>query len=194
MQFPTIRPITMLIAGLALGFAVPAAADEFTDVVKEVLELYEAGEISEAKDALKYAEQLLAERERATVLDMFPEPLNGWTVSEAEGGAMAGLAMLGGFAVSRKYSGDGHDLTITLAGDTPMIQQFSMMFSNPAVLQSTGGRLKRIKRQKVIVTKDGQIQTLVAKRFLIMIEGSADEETKLGHLQRFDLKGLAKLP
>ena len=85
-------------------------------------------------------------------------------------------------------------MTITLAGDTPMIQQFAMMFSNPAVLQSTGGRLKRIKRQKVIVTKDGQIQTLVAKRFLIMIEGSADEETKLGHLQRFDLKGLTKLP
>jgi hypothetical protein len=188
------RPLAAIVAGLLLGFSPPAAADEFTDVVKEVLELYEAGEISEAKDALKYAEQLLAERESKAVGDLFPEALNGWTVSEAQGGAMAGISVLGGFTVARKYAGDGQDLTITLAGDSPMIQQFAMMFSNPSILQSTGGRLMRINRQKVIITKDGQIQTLVAKRFLIMIEGTADEETKLDHLKRFNLKGLSKLP
>lgn len=192
--FHSARPVAAMVIGLLLGFSPPAAADEFTDVVKEVLELYEAGEISEAKDALKYAEQLLAEQESKAVGDLFPEPLNGWTVSEAQGGAMAGMAMLGGFTVARKYTGDGQELTITLAGDSPMIQQFAMMFSNPAVLQSTGGRLMRINRQKVIVTKDEQIQTLVAKRFLIMIDGTADEETKLDHLKRFNLKGLAKLP
>ena len=88
MRLSIIRPaplITMMIAGLFLGLSPPAAADEFTDVVKEALELYEAGEISEAKDALKYAEQLLAERQHQAIADLFPEPLNGWTVTEAEG-------------------------------------------------------------------------------------------------------------
>ena len=176
--------------GIAMTSA--ASADEFTDTVQEVLELYQDGEISEAREALKYAEQLLVKQEIQAIEKFFPEPLDGWTVATAKRNRNAGFAALGGFAVNRAYSKGRERVTMTVAGNSPMIQQFSMLFSNPAMLQSSGGRMMRMKRQKVIIMKDGNVQTLVDKRFLVMVEGKADEQTKIAFLKKFDFRGLAK--
>jgi len=198
---PFFAPKTLsMIAVPALAFSLslpagPASADEFTDILDEVLELYKAGDKSAAKEALEYAEELLAQQESKEVVKLFPAPLDGWTVEDAkDGGSMAGFAALGGFAVARKYVNNQTNVIITLAGDSPMIQQFGMIFANPALLRSSGGTLHRINRQKVIVTKDGNVQALVSKRYLIMIEGNADEATKLEYFKGFDVRGLTSRP
>jgi hypothetical protein len=75
-----------------------------------------------------------------------------------------------------------------------MIQQFGMLLNNAAMIESSGGRMIRIKRQNAVITDENEIQMMVANRFLITIGGTADEETKIAYAKEFDLKGLARAP
>ncbi len=178
---------------LAGGLAVPAQADEFTDVIQEVLDLYEAGDVAGAASALDYADQLLSQMKAGALQSLFPDPLEGWTVEDASDSGSA-MAFMGGIAAAREYRNGSEDVLINVMGDSPMIQQMAAIMGNAAMIQSSGGKLIRVQRQTGMITRDGEIQMLVANRFLISIDGSADEATKLAYLEAFDLKGLAALP
>jgi hypothetical protein len=64
------------------------------------------------------------------------------------------------------------------------MQGMMMMFSNPMLAASDGGKLQKIGRQKAIVkydaqNKSGDINVVVANRFLVTIEGSNVSEADL---------------
>jgi Holliday junction resolvase-like predicted endonuclease len=59
-----------------------------------------------------------------------------------------------------------------------------MLFSNPAYAASDGGKLTKIKRQKAIVKyrpseENGEINIVVAKKYLVTIKGRKVKETDL---------------
>jgi hypothetical protein len=171
-----------------------ARADEFTEVIEEVLELYQEGDIGEAKSALEYAEQLLDQMKTAALEAFFPAPMAGWEAEEFQGEMAGAMAFGGGISTGRVYRKDDQVVEISLLGDSPMIQQFGMLLNNAAMIESSGGRMIRIKRQNAVITDENEIQMMVANRFLITIAGTADEETKIAYAKEFDLRGLARAP
>ena len=181
--------------GIFLSFQPSAVqADEFTDVIQEVLELYQEGDISEAKEALEYAEQLLGKMKADSLLEFFPEAMDGWQTEPFEGGMAGMTAFGGGISLGQLYRKGSETVEMSLIGDSPMIQQFGIMFSNAAMVESSGGRMIRIKRQNAVITEDNEIQMMIANRFLLTVGGSADEETKIAYVKEFDTRGLAKSP
>jgi len=174
-----------------IGSATPAQADEFTDLIDEVLELYQAGDIGGAKDALDYAGQLLDQMKAGVLQSLFPEPIGGWEVEDTPASA---VPFIGGITAGRTYSKDGEDVQITIMGDSPMVQQYGMIMSSPAMLQSSGGRMVRVNRQKGAITKDNELFFMIGGRFLVMFQGNASEEAKLAYAEAFDFAGLNDIP
>jgi hypothetical protein len=64
------------------------------------------------------------------------------------------------------------------------------MFDNPSIISASGGRVKRVGGQKVIVTGDGEFQ-LMAGKMMLTIDGNADEKDKEAYLQKIDIKKLS---
>ena len=113
-----------------------------------------------------------------------PDPLSGWTAEDVKSQA-AGAGYLGGMiSAKREYRKDQSSVTIEIITDSPALQSMVMVFSNPAYASADGGKLTKIKRQKAIIKyrpsrKDGEINIVVAKQYLVNIKGRKVKETDL---------------
>ena len=73
-----------------------------------------------------------------------------------------------------------------------------MVFSNPAYASADGGKLTKIKRQKAIIKyhsskKDGEINIVVAKQYLVSIKGrNIDENDLVDYASAIDYNKLKK--
>lgn len=183
-----------------LVFSGPVPADDVEDSINEALEYYHDGEYKDAVESLNYATQLIQQKKGGELEAYLPEPLDGWKAqpptSQAAGAAMFG----GGVTAEREYSNNDSSVTVRIVTDSPMMQGMMMMFSNPMFAASDGGKLERISRQKAIVkydadNKEGEINIVVAKRFLVTVEG---RDTSLEDLKAYagaiDYKKLKTLP
>ncbi len=161
-----------------------AFADDVTDTINEALEFYKNGQNTDAVESLNYASQLIQQMKGKNLETYLPEPLEGWTVgktmSQAAGAAMFG----GGVTAEREYIKGSGSVRIQIVTDSPMLQGVIMMLSNPMFASNDGGKLQRFGRQKGIIkynsqNKSGDIQLVVASRFLVSVEGSDIEEKDL---------------
>ena len=159
-------------------------ADEITDAIKEAIEYYEEGDLVESASSLDYASQLIRQKRSGGLETFLPEPLSGWLAEDVKSQA-AGAAYLGGMiTATRKYRKEQSSITIELITDSPMMQSMVMMLSNPAYATADGGKLTKIKRQKAVIkykpsNKDGEINIVVAKKYLVKVKGRKIKETDL---------------
>ena len=73
-----------------------------------------------------------------------------------------------------------------------MVMQFAQLLINPAIAGAMG-KLIRIGDQRAIQTSDGSINMVVANKFLVTVEGSADAASKLAYAQAVDIAKLSKM-
>ena len=107
--------------------------------------------------------------------------------------AILGVAMFGASSASRRYTGtDGHDVQVRITGDSAMVMQFAQIFMNPAIAGAMG-KLIRVGDQRAIQTNEGSINMVVANKFLITVDGSADAAAKLAYAQAVDVAKLSKM-
>jgi hypothetical protein len=184
---------TLIRATLAVlvigGLSAAAQADEIEDSLQMALEAYQAGDINVAKEEIDYAAQLIAQLKAAGLSDFLPEALPDWTRAEAEQGGQAIMAFGGGMSASATYTRDNDMIEIQIMADNQMVTSMAMMFANPAMMSSLG-KIKRIKRQKVVITQQGELQAMIDKRILIQITGRAPAEDKEAYFSAIDLRGL----
>ena len=64
-----------------------------------------------------------------------------------------------------------------------MVMQFAQFLINPAIAGAMG-KLIRIGDQRALQTNEGSINMVVANKFLVTVEGSADIDAKLAYAQR----------
>lgn len=107
----------------------------------------------------------------------------------------ADAAMLGGgLEARRSYTKEDEQVTISVIGNSPMLQAMSMMFANPA-MQGGDAKMIIIDGRKVIQNKqEHSLQTMVNNNFLISVEGNemtADESIKT-YFQPVDFEALEK--
>lgn len=176
----------LAVLSAAMLLATPAAADEVEDALSAALEAYRAGDVGIAAEEVEYAQQLLMQMKAASLRSFLPEPLEGWTRNDGDGGSMPGL---GGMMASATYQGEGQSLEIQLMAGNQMVASIMMMLSNPAMIGQMG-EMKRIGRQKVILTRDNELQAVLDNSVLVSISGSAPPETKEAYFQKIDLEGL----
>jgi hypothetical protein len=180
---------------LVIGAAgVPAlAADDILEAIDTARKAYQAGDMQNAKQSLDLASQLIGQKNAETFAALLPAPLPGWKADKAQANAV-GMAMLGGAsAASRNYTNDkGDNVEVSITGDSAAIMQLAPMLANPA-LAGAMGKLVKVGSQRAIQTNDGDVMMLVANKFMINVQGSADAAAKLAYAQAIDVAKLSKM-
>jgi len=186
-----------LFAGIT---ATAAVADDVTDYINEALQYYQDGKYSDAVSSLNFAEQLIQQKKSSGLEAFLPEPLSGWSADAATSQAAGSAMMGGGISAERQYTKDGSSVRIQIMADSPMLQGVMMMMSNPMFATSDGGKMERIGKQRALVKFDpndrsGEIQIIVANRFMVTVEGSdvTDNELK-EYAGAIDYDKMAQLP
>lgn len=174
---------------LAAGPLAAADPDEFQSVLKETQDLYAAGDTGAVKKNLEYLLQLVAEMRLTSIVDFLPAPMEGWTAEEGNQTAMSAAMFGGGLSASRTYRKGEETVELTIVGDSPMLAQMSMIFSNPMIASSSGHKMIRIDREPAMV-QDDQVMMLVGNRWMLTAQGTAGEEAKVGYLTAIDRAGL----
>ncbi len=178
----------------------PAMADDVTDYINEALEYYKDGQFSEAVSSLNFAEQLIQQKKSSGLEAFLPEPLSGWGAEAATSQAASSAMLGGGISAERSYTKGDSSVQIQIVADSPMLQGVMMMFSNPMFAASDAGKMERIGKQKAIVkydaaNQDGEIQIIVANRFMVTIEGSEVSDKVLkDYAKAIDFDKMAQLP
>jgi hypothetical protein len=183
----------------SLVFAGVAYGDEVTDAINEGLQSYQGGKYSDAMASLNYASQLIGQKKGGDLQSFLPAPLSGWEASEATSQAAGAALFGGGVSAERRYTKDPGSVNVQIVTDSPMLQGIMMMFSNPMLLGSDGGKLERIAGEKAIVKydtqeKNGNINLVIANRFLVTVEGDeVSLEDMKAYAGKIDYKKLATL-
>jgi len=156
---------------LVLGLNSFAKADDITDSITEALEFYNQGNYQDAVENLTYASQLIQQKKGEGLKGYLPEPLEGWE-ADAPKLQASGPA---GITVERRYKKGKGSGTIQIITDSPMMQGFMMMFSNPMFATGDGAKRERIEGQKAIVkyeegTQRGNVKIMVANRYYVSVE------------------------
>jgi hypothetical protein len=168
------------------------AADDILDAIDQARKSYQDGNLTAAKQSLDLASQLVGQKNAETFGSLLPAPLPGWKAEKVETAAV-GVAMFGASSASRRYLGpDGHDVSVRITGDSAMVMQFAQLFLNP-VIAGAMGKLIKIGDQRAIQTHEGTINMVVANKYLVSIEGSADSAAKLAYAQAVDIAKLSKM-
>lgn len=196
-----VKSVKILAAMIGLMLlASPGWADDVTESINEALEYYKDGAYSDAVGSLNYASQLIQQKKGEALESFLPEPLDGWTAEEAKSQAAGSAMMGGGLSAERSYRNGESKIDVQIITDSPIMQGMMMMFSNPMIAASDGGKLQKIGRQKAIVKydaadKSGDIKVVVAHRFLVTIEGNNIAEADLkGYAKAIDYNKLGQMP
>jgi hypothetical protein len=179
----------MLAALVIGGLSATAQADEIENSLQMALEAYQAGDINAAKEEIDYASQLIAQMKAAGLSEFLPEALPDWARAEDEQGGQASLAFGGGMSASANYKRGQDQIEIQLMADNQMVSAMAGMFGNAAMLGSMG-QVKRIKRQKVVITQSGELQAMINNRIYVQISGRAPVEDKEAYFAALDIRGL----
>ena len=172
-------------------------SDEISDTIEGALSAYKQGKISVAKEDLAYALELLKQKKGERMKAYLPNALQGWQAGEATS-KTAGAGMLGGgTTLSRTYTKGKAKVLIEIVVDSPLIAGLGSMFTNP--MFASGGKLKRIKREKAMVNYDqhtacGEITLMIDNRFMVTIKGEhLQEKALLAYAQAIDFDALKKI-
>lgn len=186
----------LLLTSLSLSVV---SADDVVDTLKEAIKSYESGAYSDAVDDLNYAMQIIQQKKGQGLEAYLPQPLPGWDAKKARS-QTAGSAMFGGgISSSREYTKGASRVRIEIITDSPLMESMMAIFSNPMFAAADGGKLQRINREKAIVkydeeTQKGEINIVVAKRFLVKIEGTKVSADDLeAYAKAIDFRKLKKL-
>jgi hypothetical protein len=181
--------LTSATVAFALAFALPAAADEFTDTLESALKAYRDGDVGAARADLDYAGKLLTAMKSEALAKFLPAALPGWTRDEAsaeEAGGMMGM-FGGGTSAAASYTRGAEELTITLVADSPMLSGIGAMITGMAGL--AGGKPIRVQRTE-FTDQDGTLQGMVNKRVMVAVSGEASVEDKTAYLEAMDFGAL----
>ena len=197
-QYQNVAKTAVLSIMLTL-FAGMAYGDDITASINEALKCYKNGEYTEAVSSLNYAVQLIQQKKGGNLESFLPAPIKGWTAKETTS-QTGGGGIFGAVSAERQYQKLESSVTVRIVTDSPMLQGMMMMFANTAFAVSDGGRLEKIAHQKAIVKykpseKQGDIQIIVANRFLVSVEGNGVTKANLKeYAEAVDYKKLATLP
>ena len=185
--------IRMLGAVALVGLlSVPAFADDISEAIDQARKAYQSGDLTNAKQSLDLASQLIGQKNAEAFAALLPNALPGWKAEKPQTTAI-GASGFGASVASRTYqNAKGDNVEVQITGDSAMVAQIATFLNNPAMAGAMG-KLVRVGNQRAIQDGDGNVKMIVANKFLISVEGSADGASKLAYAQAIDLAKLSKM-
>ena len=145
-----------------------------------------------AKQSLDLASQLVGQKNAENFAALLPAALPGWKAEKVEATSV-GVTVFGVTSASRRYTGpDGRDVQVRITGDSALVLHFARLFMNPTIAGAMG-KLISIGDQRALQTSEGSINMVVADKFLVTVEGSADIDAKLTYAKAVDIARLSKM-
>jgi hypothetical protein len=181
--------VATLLSGMS---SVGRAGDEILDALDQARSAYKSGDMSNAKQSLDFASQLIGQKNAEGFAALLPNPLPGWKADRAQSTAV-GAVMFGASVASRSYSNAQDDhVEVQITGDSAMVMQFATLLSNPQIAGAMG-KLIRVGSQRAIQTSDGDINMVIANKFLVTVQGSGSAADKAAYAQAVDIIKLTKM-
>jgi hypothetical protein len=181
-----------LAAFLVVAPVAALAADDIIDAIDQARKAYQSGDMANTKQSLDLASQLIGQKNAESFAALLPAPLAGWKAEKAET-ASVGTAMFGATSASRRYSNaKGDHVEVRITGDSAMVMQFAQLLTNP-VIAGAMGKLIRVGNERAMQTNEGSVNMVIAGKFLVTVEGSADAASKLSYAQAVDVAKLSKM-
>jgi len=107
--------------------------------------------------------------------------------------ASVGNLAFGASTASRTYTnGKGDTVEVQITGDSAMVAQFATLLANPQIAGAMG-KIVRVGSQRAVQGPDGDLNMVVANKYMIVISGSADAAAKLAYAQAVDVAKLSKI-
>jgi len=165
-----------------MSFPLISMADDIKDSIKKGLTYYEGGKYNKAVESLGHASKLMQQKTRTVLQQFLPKALSGWTSHESNSELIGAAMFGGGVTAERGYNNEGKGIaskvTIRIIANSPIMESVMMMYSTPGYAEASGKKLEIIKGNKAIIEFDavdgfGNINIVVANRFLVQIEGDA---------------------
>ena len=183
---------TICAAAFVAAAPVFAFADDITDAIEQARKAYQGGDLAGAKQNLDLASQLIGQKNAEGFAALLPAPLSGWKAEDAQTTAI-GANMFGASTATRSYqNAKGDNVDVTITGDNAMIMQYATLLSNPAIAGAMG-KIIRVSNMRAIQTREGDVHTVVANKFLVTVTGSADAAAKMSYAQAVNYDKLSKM-
>jgi len=180
----------LLVASLPLC----ASEAEINEAISAASKHYKAGELSQAIAQLDYASTLIRQEKGELVKQAFPPAPAGWRAEDAQSEVAAAAMFGGGITASRNYYNDNQSIEMQLMMDSPMLQAFSMMLSNPSMIAMSGGKLVKIQGLQAVQKLEGdrlELQFVTPAGAMVTVSGdNAAQSTMLALANAIDLKKL----
>lgn len=189
----------VIIVALSFCLALPAAADEIADQIKQGLKLYQDGKISQSLGELEFAVAQLKQKKAESLAKVFPPAPSGWQAQKSQNKSMGAGFLGGGISASRSYKNQKRGrVKIEIMTDSPFIQSLAMVLSNPMFAQAGGkNKLFRFKGQKALIKSQGEnraeLQTIIDNKVLLKVSANRVDEPEQVVRQFADQIDLDKL-
>jgi hypothetical protein len=177
----------------ALLAATPAvAADDIIDAIDQAKKAYQSGDMAGAKQSLDLASQLVGQKNAEGFAALLPAPLAGWKGDQAQTSSVGQIGF-GASVASRRYeNAKGDSVEVQITGDSAMIMQFATLLNNPGIAGAMG-KIIKVGSQRAIQTREGDVNIVVANKFLVTVNGSADAASKMSYAQAVNYDKLSKM-
>ncbi|MBK1617280.1 hypothetical protein CKO42_02195 [Lamprobacter modestohalophilus] len=188
-----------LIAASAALSPIAAQADTVLDQIDAARRAYQAGEPGVATEALNVAIVQIQQQQTEKQLQLFPEPLPGWTADDATAEATGFIAALTGKVLSRTYrqTETGAEVMMTLSANSPFLGFISGLMQTPFFTQGAeglGAYVHQGYRGLLEPQENGsaKLSLVIGNSILLQLEGSqgTDAEILEAYLSAMDLKAL----
>ncbi len=193
------RKTTIIALAAALTLCGTAHADEVDDQIEAARQAYASGELRGAVDMLNFAVAKIQEQMTAKLLELLPEPMEGWTADAAQSQTGGMAAMITGTTLNRRYAReDGAEITLNLMADSPMMPMLTMAMSMPFVMQSNQDmKTYSFKGHRGVVehaadSSDYEITLMIGNRLVIQGKGTklAEIEPIEAYFEQLDLEAI----
>ncbi len=176
-----------------------ALADTVLDQIDTARRAYLAGEPGVATEALNVAIIQIQQQQTEKQLQLFPEPLPGWSADDAGTEATGFMAALTGKVLTRSYrqTETGAELVMTISANSPFLGFISGLMQTPLFTQGADGLgayehkgyRGLLEPQENGATK---LSLIIGNSILLQLEGrqGADAEILEAYLNAMDLKSL----
>lgn len=188
-----------LIAAGAILLPIAVQADTVLDQIDVARRAYQDGEPRVATEALNVAIAQIQQQQTEKQLQLFPEPLPGWTADDASAEATGLMAALTGKVLTRTYrqTETGAELVMTISANSPFLGFISGLMQTPLFMQGAdglGAYVHQGYRGLLEPQENGatKLSLVIGSSLLLQLEGrqGADAETLEAYLSLMDLKAL----
>lgn len=160
---------------------------DFGGILTEAKTAFDAGRYGAAVNGLRDALALAAKEHRKAILAAFPAAPESWKFKAEEqddqaAAQLAGLALMAGTNIEGEYrqeKGSGR-MKVTVLADSPMAQMFTLMTTNPALLDKNAELVKYGAHSAVLRTRTKgasfELQILIVDDLVTVDLTGADDQ------------------